>query len=600
MKNWKKVISSALLAAMLVSTVAGCGNKPAESQDNSAQTSGSQTSDSSENAEAESVPAVNYDEKLTIVIGANFDPVNDEFGKLTDPVTQMLNEKFNIEIEAIDGGDSSDWPTRLSALIAANDIPDIVAYPNATTFDMMYNAKQLLELSPYINETITPNLVSDNKYLASELIEKHIRNGEVYRIGMCRGTWDSGNGATVGDFIRWDLYKELGYPEINNYDDLLNVLKEMQEKFPTNADGKKCYAVGAWFGDGMGWADWPFTFARDFAGTTAYISDPYIAFEKSTGAIVETNQLKDVTSPYWQMMEFYNKAYRMGILDPESFTQKYDAYEDKNKEGRYYYLNPGWLPSGYNQYYRDDLGNADMGFAMIAGLNQKNQTLQNQLVSGERNFAVSAKTKNPERVMALLDYLSTYEFSRIALNGMEGVYWEIDDAGNATVKPEFYDGSVDSEEIQANSGAGVYGHVMGYGNGTIEPETGLPVDLRFLPEVVNNNLSNVEKDQLEHFGATSLNEMFTSQLDFTSNYTAYSLPSLPTDLQTAHASLADYKFKNTFKIIMAETEEEFAAMRDTFMAEVDQFNVDAIFEYYYNAAKEQEAVVKEAIEMYNK
>ena len=42
--------------------------------------------------------------------------------------------------------------------------------------------------------------------------------------------------------IRWDLYKEAGYPKLESYDeDLLDVMEAMQAPEPETADGQKTY-----------------------------------------------------------------------------------------------------------------------------------------------------------------------------------------------------------------------------------------------------------------------------------------------------------------------------------------------------------------------
>lgn len=46
-------------------------------------------------------------------------------------------------------------------------------------------------------------------------------------------TWD----------VRWDLYKELGYPEIKNLDDMVEVLAQMKEICPKDDNGKTTYGV---------------------------------------------------------------------------------------------------------------------------------------------------------------------------------------------------------------------------------------------------------------------------------------------------------------------------------------------------------------------
>ena len=42
---------------------------------------------------------------------------------------------------------------------------------------------------------------------------------------------------------RWDLYRELGYPEIKNMDNFASVLIQMQQIEPTDDNNKRTYAV---------------------------------------------------------------------------------------------------------------------------------------------------------------------------------------------------------------------------------------------------------------------------------------------------------------------------------------------------------------------
>ena len=44
----------------------------------------------------------------------------------------------------------------------------------------------------------------------------------------------------------WDYYKGVGAPKLNNLDDLLNVLKQMHEKYPKTPDGKPIVPITLW------------------------------------------------------------------------------------------------------------------------------------------------------------------------------------------------------------------------------------------------------------------------------------------------------------------------------------------------------------------
>ena len=527
-------------------------------------------------------------EPITIKTGVMIAPVNEEYGILEDPVSLYIREKFGITIDAINANDSSDWVTRMNALIASNDLPDIFAVNDIKQLPMLINAKQIMALDDYITPEKTPTLATDPKCLAAHILHR-MRNddGKLYTIGMCRGTWDGGFGTLSGDYIRWDLYKALGYPAIGSYDDLLSVLYDMQEAYPTNADGQKCYAIGTWFGDSLGWGDWSIQYARTFStGEMMMTADRTITADISTNKVSESNQLKNPNGVFWETMRFYNKAFQMGILDPESFTQKYDMYNEKVNAARYYYINPRWIAEGAQGEY-DNNGMPEIGFAQLPDVSQiRKQALLSNMPAGERSIGVSARTAHPERIMALLDWLASYEGSRIAINGVQGVYWDMVD-GKPDPKPELYDSTIKGDEKKAKGGVYIYSHVKGYADGTIDPQFDQPLTLVYTPKAQESTLSMVKKDQMEHYGVDSLFKVYAQNLDFYENNLAIVFTSLPDDLQSYATNLEDYMFKNVFKIIMAKSDDEFVKMRTQFMSDVDQFNADGIFKYWYDQAQAQ-------------
>ena len=50
----------------------------------------------------------------------------------------------------------------------------------------------------------------------------------------------------TGYVVRWDLYKQIGCPEINNDDDYIEALKAMKEIYPKTEDGLETYAMSAY------------------------------------------------------------------------------------------------------------------------------------------------------------------------------------------------------------------------------------------------------------------------------------------------------------------------------------------------------------------
>ena len=49
-------------------------------------------------------------------------------------------------------------------------------------------------------------------------------------------TWD----------IRWDLYQQLGCPQVKNLDELADLFLKMKEICPTDENGNETYAISIW------------------------------------------------------------------------------------------------------------------------------------------------------------------------------------------------------------------------------------------------------------------------------------------------------------------------------------------------------------------
>ena len=110
--------------------------------------------------------------------------------------------------------------------------------------------------------------------------------------------------------LRWDLYKELGYPEVNTIDDLYNLFVSMKEICPTDEAGNETYAVSMW-------PDWDgnmVMYVKAFA--TCYCGYDEMGFGLYD---VETGKYHDALEPdgpYLKSLKFFNKLIRQVLLTP--------------------------------------------------------------------------------------------------------------------------------------------------------------------------------------------------------------------------------------------------------------------------------------------
>ena len=596
----KPIVRTAALAmsAIMLFGMAACGTTaPVESasEPSVAATSAEASSEASASGEESAPPAA--PSPVTLKVAA-FTAAAEPNGVRTDPVSVQIQKDTGVTMD-LTSVSEADWTQQFNALLAANDLPDIFLIPEGKkSVDMMVNGGQIAALDDLLVDH-APNLMTDPLGKAMVALHKQTMSpdGKLYTIGMCRGTWDNGTQPLVGDFLRWDLYAQLGYPKLETFDeDLLNVLAEMQKLEPKNKDGKKVYALGGWFGDGQGWGDWTFTYRMTFAEGTGFLTqDRMITADIGSKAPSDVNALKDKNSTFWRYTKFMNKANQMGLLDPESFTQKWDKYVEKINTGRYLYFNPGWLTGDANKYFTTN-NMPEKGYTALPPLSTDKFMLVSMMYAGERTYGVSANCAAPERAMDLLDYLSTYKASRMVNNGLEGTNWTMEN-GKPTPTDDFLNVTADNEFMK-KTGAGVLHHFMGYAGGTIEPETNVAIGLNYASDkAMAKGLLPVHKDMLGHFGATGLYELYTTKSQYYKGDLMYNLGDLPDDLKTLDTSLIAYEFKETFNCVMAESDADFAAKQDAFIAGLDKYKADQIFAYWLAKAQEQQTSLQPIYDM---
>lgn len=543
-----------------------------------------------------------FDERVELDVVA-FVGDGEADGLRTDPVSKYIEEALNIDLY-LTHVTEADWPTQLSAMMADNDLPDIFLLSDPTKqLPMLMEANSVLNLSPYLEE-YAPNTMSDpagQLMVAANTTAANSPDGNLYLWGMCKGSWDDGTVPTCGHYIRWDLYKEAGYPKLENFDeDMLDVMQAMVDLEPETADGQKTYGIGSWFGNGQDWGEWFFIYGMAPQEGAGLVETTGLTLAISTvdSTPINSNQLTDPDGYFWRAVQFMNKANQRGLLDPDSFTQQSDVYEENLKAGKYMFNYPGWMSASANTEFNKTEGNQKT-FISIPAVGVDAEDRFGNMYRGERQYVVSAATENPERCVALLDFVSTHEFSRIAWNGLEGNFWNVED-GKAVPTDEYLKVTKDNA-LGVETGVNVYHHFCGYGNGTIDPSDGVATDLfQFSQKALDANMNDTVKDFCEHYGQASQADVYRAETKNTTAMNFISFGEPEGDMSSYVNELKAYRGKNVFNCVAAKTDEEFEAARDKMIEEMKStYHVDEIFEYFYNEAVAQADTVAELAAMQN-
>lgn len=243
---------------------------------------------------------------------------------------KIIKDRFNIELNIIAPQVAGTGDALYQTRSAAGNLGDIIVQTKSRMADC-FTAGLLMDMSPYLDDC--PNLQAlEVAYTAAADV---ISGGEgVYaipgRVSNLPLDEPAGRGINPeqGVFLRWDWYYELGAPEIADMDGLLDVLAQMQEAHPTNENGDKVYALSAfkdWDGGSVRAAR-EMLFLYGQAGVQGWYSSNYDGSEVINYA--------DDGGLYYQMLQWWNKAYRMGLVDPDSSTQNWDMIASKANDGR--------------------------------------------------------------------------------------------------------------------------------------------------------------------------------------------------------------------------------------------------------------------------
>jgi ABC-type glycerol-3-phosphate transport system substrate-binding protein len=521
-------------------------------------------------------------------------------GIYDDPVTQYIEKSLGIKLE-LNPVDDGTYGTQLPAMVAAGDLPDIFttnAGDGAQIGQMLKEAQAQLDLKPYLEQYATRTRndpVWQYWIKESTKITDANPEGKLLTWALCKGSWNDGSMPTTGHYILWDVYKKAGYPRLESFDDdLLDVLEKMVAVQPTSISGQKTYAAGAWFGAGQGWGDWVLTYglSPQEGGWIGVV--PMLATNNTNATYFPENQLTDSNSFYWRLMKFYNKANQRGLLDPDSFIQSSDVYQEKVVDARYMFNIPGWMSERANNTFMTQPGN-EHWYVSLPSLSADAETRFNFNYSGERQYSVSSKTRYPERCMELLDFISTLEFSRIAINGVEGENWNM--VNGKPVPTDAYLSAVKDDAFGSRTGAGVFHHFLGYGGGTIDPANGIPLDLyNYSSQAAQKKLNDTLKDFIAYYKQDNLMDLYLNETSITTTlFGPAAPPEVPESITDSMNGLNAYLYKNYTNVIAARTDAEYEREKAAFIAGMAPYNVEEIFRYYCDYAIAHDSEVREAI-----
>ena len=577
----KKLISAVLCTALVVSTLAGCGSKKTEN-------TGSKDG--------------NYDKFITVDV---YDDFANYQGIQSGWFAKVVKDKFNMELNIIAPNVAGGGDTLYQTRSAAGDLGDLVLINtnngrlnDVVSAGLVMDATDLMDgkdiLKNYGDAVTATNtgLSEDGMYAFPNSVSSDAATDA-----------SEGLEPTFGPYIRWDYYKQLGYPEMNNLEDFLDVLEQMQTLARQTEGSDDIYAISL-FKD---WDDNMLNNAKQIACMYGYDE---VGFDLLSADGSSTQSIIDDDSVYIQALKFFYEANQRGLVDPDSTTQNYDTWSAKYTNGKVLYCPWPWV--GQNLYNTAENKAAGKGF-MFAPVKDMKIFSYGSCPEGDssRVICIGSNAEDPQRMADFIDWLYSPEGIRLngqsnGAAGIEGLTYEINSDG----KPELTDFGKkalpnNSAEVPEEYGGGNWKDGVSALNfkpvnlEDIDPATGEAYDWQTWETTIANNQTELDKDWAEHMGASSTMEYVqNNNMIEVAPGSSYSIPEADSNITTVRGQCKSAVVDNSWKMVFASNDSEFASILKDMQTTAKGLGYDDVLEVDEQNAKDWTAARKASAEKY--
>lgn len=575
-----------LCAAMAVTMLAGCGgDKKSES-----------TSSTTASTEG------NYDKFITVDV---YDDFANYQGVQSGWFAKIVKDKFNMELNIIAPNVAGGGDTLYQTRSAAGDLGDLI----------LINTN-----NGRLNDVVSAGLVMDATDLmdGKDIVKNYKSAIDATNTGLSEEgmfafpnsvSSDSATEAseglepTFGPYIRWDYYKQLGYPEMQDLDDLLDVLEKMQELARETEGSDDIYAVSLF-------KDWDDNMMNNAKQIACMYGFDEVGFDLLSADGTETQSVIDDDSMYIKALNFFYEANQRGLVDPDSTTQNYDTWSAKYTNGKVLYCPWPWV--GQNLYNTSENKAAGKGF-MLAPVEDMKIFSYGSCPEGDssRVICIGSNAEDPQRMADFIDWLYSPEGIRLngqsnGAAGIEGLTYEINSDG----KPELTDFGKsalpnNSVEVPEEYGGGNWKDGVSALNfkpvnlEDIDPETGEAYDWQTWETTIANNQTELDKDWSEHMGASSTMEYLEkNNMLVVAPGSSYSIPEADSNITTVRGQCKSTVVDNSWKMIFASSDDEFSSILKDMQTTAKGLGYDDVLAVDDQNAKDWTAARKESAEKY--
>lgn len=425
---------------MLTAVFTGCTNTSKDTANKSTSASSTTTQQSTTTHEEDITPIT-----FTLFRNTN-NPDQDLTGET--PVAKKVKEITGVSIEW-QMPSAGDYTEKIALMCATDDYPDLIM--PSTAAPMLYDAGGILKLDDLIEE-YGPNI---KNFYGPDILKKCRWNLTDKSIYYFATGWIDEQPLVErkdGFLIQLAALKDAGYPKITTLTEYENVIKEYKEKNPT-IDGKPsigmtlCFdgwhtifsggILPAYYAAGYGYKD------NDYEMVTDLETHKSTYFAKAPG-------VKEV-------FRWFNHMNAIGLIDSESFVQKFDQYIAKIAQGRVigyaddFIWHTTQAINSLKQSEKYDRLYAPMPAAISEDV--RFGAYNQGSFMPAYGVMITKSCKDPVRAVKFIDWLCTDEAQILNNWGIEGENYVIED-GKRVIPPDEWNARVTDPDYYKKTGIG--------------------------------------------------------------------------------------------------------------------------------------------------
>ena len=435
----------------------------------------------------------------------------------SDPVSKEITKQTGVTLKM-------DYPVggntqRVPLMIASGQYPDII-YAKGDT-PKLVEAGALIPLDKMIAKS--PNISSlYGKYLSR--MKYSLEDPKTYTLGVYGvdgAMWNPGGLLAVQHAV----LKDQGYPSIKTMKEYEDSIAAYMKKYPT-INGQKTIGLSLLADD---WK-WLISVGNPSGSALGLQDNGQWAVNSNTNVATYKFMLP-------QMREYYrvlNDMNAKGLLDPESFTQKTDAYLAKLASGRVLAIADATWDYGNSVTSLVKAGTPERTWAtlpiVLDSSKQKNASMTNQGYSASSGIGITTSCKNPARVMAFLDWMAS-DKAQVLLNwGIEGTDYTIEN-GKRTVTAAEQTMKNNDPDYSVKTGVTLYSYPFPQRGDGVKDPSGQTYTTAST-DSITTNYNAAEKETLAAYKVTMWKDLYPKTSEFKEPaYGAAWMTNIPADSQ---------------------------------------------------------------------